>query len=181
MASGSPPRAGKRRGLPAPKLTIASAEQRCWNHKLRNVLDTVPKKHQPEVKAALQAIASANFERAATAGRDAFARMDGRAHPKTVERLERDWARMTASYAFPAKRAPPVHRRVRRRALPRRRPRVDPDPKAARRLMPITHLLTRAPKDRPNTPRGGAKTSWKDREEFLSSEPAAPGVGFARQ
>ena len=107
----------KRRGLPAPKLTIAdghlgiwsalatvypaSAEQRCWNHKLRNVLDTVPKKHQPEVKAALQAIASANSERAATAGRDAFARRYGRAHPKTVERLERDWARMTAYYAFP--------------------------------------------------------------------------------
>ena len=61
----------------------------------------MPKKHQPEVKAALQAIASANSERAATAGRDAFARMDGRAHPKTVERLERDWARRTASYAFP--------------------------------------------------------------------------------
>ena len=107
----------KRRGLPAPKLTIAdghlgiwsalatvypaSGEQRCWNHKLRNVLDTVPKKHQPEVKAALQTIASANSERAATAGRDAFARRYGRAHPKTVERLERDWARMTAYYAFP--------------------------------------------------------------------------------
>ena len=107
----------KRRGLPAPKLTIAdghlgiwsalatvypaSAEQRGWNHKLRNVLDTVPTKHQPEVKAALQAIASANSERAATAGRDAFARTYGRVHPKAVERLVRDWARMTAYYAFP--------------------------------------------------------------------------------
>ena len=71
----------KRRGLAAPKLTIAdghlgiwsalaqvypeSAEQRCWNHKLRNVLDTVPKKHQAEVKAALQAIASADTARPA--------------------------------------------------------------------------------------------------------------------
>ena len=107
----------KRRGLSAPKLTIAdghlgiwsalatvypeSAEQRCWNHKLRNVLDTVPTKHQPEVKAALQAIASADSERAATAGRDAFARTYRRAHPKAVERLERDWTRMTAYYAFP--------------------------------------------------------------------------------
>ena len=61
----------KRRGLRAPRLTIAdghlgiwsalapvypeSAEQRCWNHKLRNVLDTVPRKHQAEVKVALQA------------------------------------------------------------------------------------------------------------------------------
>ena len=106
----------KRRGLSAPKLTIAdghlgiwsalatvypaSAEQRCWNHKLRNVLDPVPTKHQTEVKAALQAIASADSERAATAGRDAFARTYRRAHPKAVERLERDWPRMTADDAF---------------------------------------------------------------------------------
>lgn len=107
----------KRRGLRVPKLTIAdghlgiwgglaavypeSAEQRCWNHKLRNVLDTVPKKHQAEVKAALQAIASAESERAATALRDTFARTYRRSHPKAVERLERDWERMVAYYAFP--------------------------------------------------------------------------------
>lgn len=80
----------KRRGLRAPKLTIAdghlgiwgalaavypaSAEQRCWNHKLRNILDVVPRKHQAEVKAALQAIANAESARAATTLRDAFAR-----------------------------------------------------------------------------------------------------------
>lgn len=107
----------KRRGLRAPKLTIAdghlgiwsalaqvypeSAEQRCWNHKLRNVLDTVPQKHQAEVKAALQAIASADTAREATALRDRFARTYGRSHPKAVERLARDWARMVAYYAFP--------------------------------------------------------------------------------
>jgi transposase-like protein len=65
----------KARGLRAPKLTIAdghlgiwaalgsvyptSAEQRCWNHKLRNVLDVVSKKRQPEVKLKLQEIAAA--------------------------------------------------------------------------------------------------------------------------
>lgn len=107
----------KRRGLRAPKLTIAdghlgiwsalaqvypeSAEQRCWNHKLRNVLDTVPQKHQAEVKAALQAIASADTAREATTLRDRFARTYGRAHPKAVERLTRDWARMVAYYDFP--------------------------------------------------------------------------------
>lgn len=64
------------RGLPAPKLTIAdghlgiwgalaqvypsSAEQRCWNHKLRNVLDVIPEKSHAEVKAALQAIMNAD-------------------------------------------------------------------------------------------------------------------------
>lgn len=107
----------KRRGLRAPKLTIAdghlgiwsglaavypeSLEQRCWNHKLRNVLDTVPKKHQPEVKAALQAIASAETLREAAQLRDIFARTYRRAYPKAVERLAADWERMVAYYAFP--------------------------------------------------------------------------------
>ena len=107
----------KRRGLRAPKLTIAdghlgiwsglaqiypeSAEQRCWNHKLRNVLDTVPKKHQAEVKAALQAIASSATARQARALRDKFARTYRRPHPNAVERLARDWERMMAYYAFP--------------------------------------------------------------------------------
>lgn len=107
----------KRRGLRAPKLTIAdghlgiwsglaavypeSAEQRCWNHKLRNVLDTVPKKHQPELKAAVQAIAGAESVREATTLRDGFARTYPRAHPKAVERLMADWERLVAYYAFP--------------------------------------------------------------------------------
>lgn len=107
----------KRRGLRAPTLTIAdghlgiwsalatiypeSAEQRCWNHKLRNVLDTVPRKRQPEVKAALQAIASADTAREATALRDTFTRTYRRAHPKAVERLAHDWERMIAYYACP--------------------------------------------------------------------------------
>lgn len=107
----------KARGLRAPKLMIAdghlgiwsglvavypeSAEQRCWNHKLRNVLDTVPLKHQAEVKVALQLIASAETERDATKRRDAFARTYGRRFPKAVERLQRDWERMVAYYAFP--------------------------------------------------------------------------------
>jgi transposase-like protein len=107
----------KRRGLRAPKLTIAdghlgiwsalatiypeSAEQRCWNHKLRNVLDTVPRKHQAEVKAALQAIANADTAREATALRDTFTRTYRRAHPKAVERLAHDWERMIAYYACP--------------------------------------------------------------------------------
>lgn len=65
------------------------------------MLDTVPKKHQPEVKAAVQAIASAETLRAATTRRDAFARTYRRAHPKAVERMAADWDRMVAYYAFP--------------------------------------------------------------------------------
>ncbi len=56
----------KRRGLGAPKLLMAdgntaiwgaaravwpeSGEQRCWNHKMRNVLDRLPKREHPEGK-----------------------------------------------------------------------------------------------------------------------------------
>jgi transposase-like protein len=107
----------KARGLRAPKLTIAdghlgiwgaitaiyptSAEQRCWNHKLRNVLDLIPQKRQAEVKALLQAIVNAETQRAATTGRDTFARTYGRAFPKAVACLARDWERMIAYFAFP--------------------------------------------------------------------------------
>lgn len=107
----------KARGLRAPKLTIAdghlgiwgaiatiyptSGEQRCWNHKLRNVLDAVPRKRQAEVKAQLQQIASAETQRAATALRTTFARAYGRLFPKAVACLERDWDRLVAYYAFP--------------------------------------------------------------------------------
>lgn len=107
----------KARGLPAPKLTIAdghlgiwgalaqvypeSAEQRCWNHKLRNVLDVVPEKRQPEVKAHLQRIAAAETRADAERLRRAFTRAYQRLYPKAVERLERDWERLIAYYAFP--------------------------------------------------------------------------------
>ena len=105
------------RGLRAPKLTIAdghlgiwgalatiyptSQEQRCWNHKLRNVLDLVPRKRQAEAKALLQQLAAAKTQRAATMVRDTFARTYGRQLPKAVACLERDWERMVAYYAFP--------------------------------------------------------------------------------
>lgn len=107
----------KTRGLGAPKLTVAdghlgiwgalaqvypaSAEQRCWNHKLRNVLDAVPQHAQAEVKGHLQRLAGA--ERAADAERlkHAFRTAYGRRYPKAVERLERDWERLVSYYAFP--------------------------------------------------------------------------------
>ena len=107
----------KARGLCAPTLTIAdghlglwgalaaiyptSAEQRCWNHKMRNVLDTVPRKRQAEVTVQLQQIASAETLRVATKRRDTFVRTYRRVFPKAVACLERDWDRLVAYYAFP--------------------------------------------------------------------------------
>lgn len=108
----------KARGLRSPKLTIAdghlgiwsalknvyptSEEQRCWNHKLRNVLDVVAKKHQPEVKLRLQKIASAETQKECGQLRWEFRKSYERVHPKAVERLERDWERMVTYYSFPS-------------------------------------------------------------------------------
>lgn len=105
------------RGLRSPKLTIAdghlgiwaalgsvypsSAEQRCWNHKMRNVLDVVSKKRQPEVKRALQAIASADTRKTCETLKREFVRAYAPPFPKAVERLERDWDRMVTYYSFP--------------------------------------------------------------------------------
>lgn len=107
----------KARGLTAPKLTVAdghlgiwsalaqvwpeSAEQRCWNHKLRNVLDVVPEKAQVEVKAHLQRLASAESRALAERERRSFRLAYQQRFPKAVERLEWDWERMVAYYAFP--------------------------------------------------------------------------------
>jgi len=107
----------KARGLRAPKLTIAdghlgiwsalgsvyptSAEQRCWNHKLRNVLDVVSKQRQGEVKLKLQEMASAHTRKNCEALKHAFTKAYARAFPKAVERLEREWDRMVTYYAFP--------------------------------------------------------------------------------
>lgn len=108
----------KARGLCAPKLTIGdghlgiwgavaqvyptSAEQRCWNHKLRNVLDAVSTKAQPEVKAAVQQIAGAPTRGHAERLQRAFRHAYHRRFPKAVERLERDWERLVSAYDFPA-------------------------------------------------------------------------------
>ena len=78
------------RGLCPPQLTCAdghlgiwgavaqcwptSAEQRCWNYKLRNIVDAVPLKAQPEVQAQVQKIARAETRADAERERKAFHR-----------------------------------------------------------------------------------------------------------
>ena len=77
------------------------AEQRCWNHKLRNVVDAVPLKHQPDVQAAVQKIAAAESVVDAERERQRFHRDYRLRFPKACERLDRDWARMLTYYQFP--------------------------------------------------------------------------------
>ncbi|MFN9098270.1 MAG: IS256 family transposase [Gemmatimonadaceae bacterium] len=78
-----------------------AAEQRCWNHKLRNVVDAVPLKQQADVQAAVQRIAAAESVATAEEERQRFHRAYRLRFPKACDRLDRDWARMLTYYQFP--------------------------------------------------------------------------------
>jgi len=78
-----------------------SGEQRCWNHKMLNVLDQVPRKQQAAVKVWLRKMMYAETRAACDRLRHQFAGRFQRAYPKAVETLERDWERMVTFYALP--------------------------------------------------------------------------------
>jgi putative transposase len=79
-----------------------ASEQRCWNHKIVNVLDKLPKKVQPQAKWRLQDVAYAESRQEAEEKRDVFldwCRKEG--HRSAGETLLRDWERMVTFYKFP--------------------------------------------------------------------------------
>ncbi|HYM80679.1 MAG TPA: IS256 family transposase [Candidatus Limnocylindria bacterium] len=105
------------RGLEAPKLVVADGaagawaaagavwpqarEQRCWNHKLMNVIDQLPPKLRGAAREQLCRIPYAATRAAAEKLRERFAKAYRRTHPRAVEILEKDWERMVAFYDFP--------------------------------------------------------------------------------
>ena len=105
------------RGLAAPKLLMAdgnaaiwgaartvwpeAGEQRCWNHKMRNVLDRLPQREQSEAKELLRTVVYASTRAAALKARQAFGKRYGPWYPKAVTVLEDDWDRMVTFYDFP--------------------------------------------------------------------------------
>ncbi len=78
-----------------------AAEQRCWNHKMRNVLDRLPQREQGEAKDLLRAVVYAPSRAEAVKAREVFARRYRPWYPKAVDVLEDDWERMVAFYDFP--------------------------------------------------------------------------------
>jgi transposase-like protein len=77
-------------------------EQRCWNHKIVNVLDKLPRKLQGQAKRHLQNIVYAETREASEAERDDFVRwcrVEG--YRNAGETLLRDWDRMMTFYRFP--------------------------------------------------------------------------------
>jgi transposase-like protein len=107
----------KARGLESPKLVIAdgaagawaaagavwpeACEQRCWNHKLRNVVDQLPPRLRGAAREQLCRIPYASTRAGAEKLRERFAKAFRRTHPRAVEILEKDWDRMVAFYRFP--------------------------------------------------------------------------------
>lgn len=108
----------KARGMGCPKLVIGdghlgiwgalaevfpgAAEQRCWNHRLVNILDRVPEKAQAEAKALLTKIVYAETKQEAERRKvvfQAWGRRKGFLDAAAL--IDKDWDRMMAFYAFP--------------------------------------------------------------------------------
>jgi putative transposase len=108
----------KQRGLRSPRLVVGdghlgiwgalanvfpdAAEQRCWNHRVVNVLDKLPKKAQGSAKLLLTKIPYAETCAEAERLKRAFATWaDKRGYHEAACLLDTDWERMVSFYAFP--------------------------------------------------------------------------------
>jgi len=76
-------------------------EQRCWNHKMMNVLDQVPLKKQPAVREHLRAMMYAETRADCEKARDKCVRQFERLYPKAMATLQRDWERMVTFFDYP--------------------------------------------------------------------------------
>lgn len=108
----------KRRGLNAPKLAMADGalgfwaalrhvfpeteEQRCWVHKIANVLDKMPKRLQPKAKAQLHEIMRAPDQQAALEEMERFQYTFADKYPKAVQTLTKDKEQMFTFFNYPA-------------------------------------------------------------------------------
>jgi putative transposase len=90
-------------GLGAAIQTVypRALHQRCWVHKMRNILEKVKKRDYEKVKADAQAIYQAESrQQAQTAGRR-FCRRWQRNYPSLVRQLERDLPELLSFFALP--------------------------------------------------------------------------------
>jgi transposase-like protein len=108
----------KRRGMPAPVLAVGDGglgfwtalrevypetqEQRCWKHKIANVLDKLPKRLQPRAKAMLHEIMKAPDHQSALEEIDRFSQQYGARYPKAAETLAKDHDQLLTFFDFPA-------------------------------------------------------------------------------
>jgi len=108
----------KSRGLEAPKLVIGdgalgiwgglanvypdSEEQRCWNHRIINILDKLSKKQQRQAKLILTRIPYADTrEQAEELKKEFQSWCEKKGAGEAGRLLDHDWERMVSFYAFP--------------------------------------------------------------------------------
>jgi transposase-like protein len=77
-------------------------EQRCWVHRLANVLDKLPRRIQGKAKKMLHEAMNAETHEDAEAEIERFAETFGAKHPKAVESLRRDQDKLLTYFDFPA-------------------------------------------------------------------------------
>lgn len=108
----------KRRGMKSPRLVIAdgnlglwgavaqvypeAGEQRCWNHRILNVLDQVPEKAQGPAAVWLRQMMYAETREKAGELKGKFATWcEKHQCAAAAQRLDEDWERLVAYYDFP--------------------------------------------------------------------------------
>lgn len=77
-------------------------QQRCWVHKIANVLDAMPKRVQPRAKQLLHEIMEAPTRSDAGQALEEFRREFDAKYPKAVAKLDKDRSELLAFYDFPA-------------------------------------------------------------------------------
>jgi len=79
-----------------------TVHQRCWFHKMGNVLNALPKSLQSKAKAHLQAIWMAATRKEANEAVKRFIKRYQAKYPKATEKLEKDREALLAFFSFPA-------------------------------------------------------------------------------
>jgi transposase-like protein len=108
------------RGLTAPLLAIGDGalgfwaalratygfekteEQRCWVHKIANVLDKMPKRVQPDAKSLLHEMMKAPTAADSMKARERFENLFGDKYPKATDCLTKNWSELTTFFRYPA-------------------------------------------------------------------------------
>ena len=108
----------KRRGMTAPVLAIGdgalgfwgalaevfpdTVHQKCWVHKMANVMNALPKSAQPAARAALHEVRDAEDREHAEQALERFVKDYEAKWPKAVDKVIKDREELLAFFAFPA-------------------------------------------------------------------------------
>lgn len=108
------------RGMTAPMLAIGDGalgfwkavrtcegfekteEQRCWVHKIANVLDKLPKRLQSDAKNLLHEMMKAEKEEDALRARRSFEKLFSEKYPKAADCLVKNWDQLITFFKYPA-------------------------------------------------------------------------------